>query len=107
MSEQPTDRLQQLRSQIDEINLQLLELLSRRATIVSEIGKVLTEMGQEHYDPAREAQMLTALEMANKGPFSNETIKALFREIFRASLALEEQQARAKIRVHRKSSDER
>ncbi|MGQ9909881.1 MAG: bifunctional 3-deoxy-7-phosphoheptulonate synthase/chorismate mutase [Candidatus Flexifilum sp.] len=107
MSEQPTDRLQQLRSQIDEINLQLLELLSRRATIVSEIGKVLTDMGQEHYDPAREAQMLTALEMANKGPFSNETIKALFREIFRASLALEEQQARAKIRVHRKSPDER
>lgn len=107
MSEQPTDRLQQLRTQIDDLNMQILDLLSRRATIVSEIGKVLTEMGSEHYDPSREAQMLTALEMANKGPFSNETIKALFREIFRASLALEEQQARAKIRVHRKSSDER
>lgn len=107
MSEQPTDRLQQLRNQIDDLNMQILDLLSRRATIVSEIGKVLTEMGSEHYDPSREAQMLTALEMANKGPFSNETIKALFREIFRASLALEEQQARAKIRVHRKSSDER
>ena len=51
--------------------------------------------------------MLTALERANKGPFSNETIKALFREIFRASLAMEEQQARAKIRVQRKSPDER
>lgn len=103
----PQDRLQELRAQVDTINMQLLDLLSQRAQTVSQIGKVLEELGSEHYDPSREAQMLTALEMANKGPFSNETIKALFREIFRASLALEEQQARAKMRVQRKTSDER
>jgi 3-deoxy-7-phosphoheptulonate synthase / chorismate mutase len=101
------DRLQELRSQIDGINMQLLDLLNARARVVTEIGRVLTEMGSEHYDPSREAQMLTALELANKGPFSNETIKALFREIFRASLALEESQAKAKIRVQRKNADER
>jgi 3-deoxy-7-phosphoheptulonate synthase / chorismate mutase len=101
------NRLPELRSEIDGINMQLLELLTRRAQIVSEIGKLHTELGNSHYDPEREAQMLQELEAANKGPFSNETIKALFREIFRASLALEEQQARAKIRVQRKSSDER
>jgi 3-deoxy-7-phosphoheptulonate synthase/chorismate mutase len=101
------DRVQALRAEIDVINLQLLELLSKRARIVSEIGKVHTQMGVSHYDPEREAQMLQSLEMANKGPFSNETIKALFREIFRASLALEESQARAKMRVQRKSPEER
>lgn len=101
------DRLQELRAQIDVINLQILDLLSKRATIVTEIGKVLTELGAEHYDPAREAYMLQELERHNKGPFSNETIKALFREIFRASLALEEQQARAKILVQRKTADQR
>lgn len=101
------ESLQELRNQIDTINMQLLDLLSKRGAVVSEIGKVLTTMGSQHYDPAREAEMLTALEMANKGPFSNETIKALFREIFRASLALEEQQARQKIRVQRKTADER
>jgi 3-deoxy-7-phosphoheptulonate synthase/chorismate mutase len=101
------DRLQELRAQVDTINMQLLDLLSKRAQTVTQIGKVLEELGSEHYDPTREAQMLTALEMANKGPFSNETIKALFREIFRASLALEEQQARAKMRVQRKGKDER
>jgi 3-deoxy-7-phosphoheptulonate synthase/chorismate mutase len=99
--------LQELRAEIDVINMQLLELLSRRARIVSEIGKIHTSVGNAHYDPEREAFMLQALEAANKGPFSNETIKALFREIFRASLALEEQEARAKIRVQRKSPDER
>jgi 3-deoxy-7-phosphoheptulonate synthase/chorismate mutase len=99
--------VQELRAQVDVINMQILDLLTRRANIVSDIGKLHSKMGVSHYDPAREAQMLTALEQANQGPFSNETIKALFREIFRASLELEEQQARAKIRVQRKSADER
>ncbi|MCU0498246.1 MAG: bifunctional 3-deoxy-7-phosphoheptulonate synthase/chorismate mutase [Anaerolineae bacterium] len=101
------NRLNELRGQVDEINLQILELLNKRAQIVTEIGKVHTELGNSFYDPAREAQMLQALEMANQGPFSNETIKALFREVFRASLDLEEKQAKAKIKVQRKSPDER
>ncbi len=99
--------VQELRAQVDEINMQMLELLTRRAKVVSEIGTLHTKMGVSHYDPSREAEMLTALERANQGPFSNETIKALFREIFRASLEMEEQQARAKIRVQRHSPDER
>ncbi len=101
------DRVQELRAQIDKINLEMLDLLNARARIVSEIGKIHTQMGVSHYDPQREGQMLQALEMANRGPFSNETIKALFREIFRASLALEESQARAKMRVQRKSPEDR
>ncbi len=101
------ERVQELRGQIDTINMQLLELLSQRARVVSEIGKIHTQLGVEHYDPQREAEMLTTLEMANQGPFPNETIKALFREIFRASMALEEQQAKAKIKVQRTSPDQK
>ncbi|NDJ60699.1 MAG: 3-deoxy-7-phosphoheptulonate synthase [Chloroflexi bacterium] len=101
------ERIQELRAQIDDINLQLLDLLSARARVVSQIGEIHSQMGVSHYDPQREAGMLQALEHANSGPFSNETIKALFREIFRASMAMEEQQARAKILVQRKSDDER
>jgi 3-deoxy-7-phosphoheptulonate synthase/chorismate mutase len=101
------NRLHELRSQIDEINLKLLELLNARARVVTEISTVQTELGTSFYDPSREGQMLTQLESANEGPFSNETIKALFREIFRASLALQEKQAKARIMVERKSPDER
>jgi 3-deoxy-7-phosphoheptulonate synthase/chorismate mutase len=101
------DRLQELRSQVDVINQQILEALNKRAQIVSEIGKVQQQMGVSFYDPAREAFMLHQLEKNNKGPFSNEIIKALFREIFRASMALEEQQAKAKILVQRKTPDQR
>lgn len=99
------DDLQSLRSEVDVINLQILELLNKRARTVSEIGKVQQQMGTSFYDPQREAIMLTALEQSNKGPFSNEAIKALFREIFRASMALEESEAKAKILVQRKSPD--
>jgi 3-deoxy-7-phosphoheptulonate synthase/chorismate mutase len=101
------NELQELRAQVDEINLQILDLLNRRARLASQIGKVQQRLGTSFYDPEREAQMLTALQQANNGPFSNETIQALFREIFRASMALEEKEARQKIRVQRKTPDER
>lgn len=97
----------ELRAQIDVINMQILELLNKRAKIASEIGKMQTKLGSRLYDPEREADMLQALEMANQGPFSNETIKALFKEIFGATLAMEEKEARSKILVQRKSSDEK
>ena len=101
------DRLRDLRGEIDVINLQILELLSQRAEIASAIGRVQQNLGTSFYDPEREAAMLTALQQANEGPFSNETISALFSEIFRASLALEEAEALAKILVQRKYPDER
>lgn len=97
----PAERIAELRQKIDAINLQILELLNQRASIASEIGKIQTALGSQIYDPQREGDMLTALEMANNGPFSNETIKALFKEIFKATLAMEETQAIAKFMVNR------
>jgi 3-deoxy-7-phosphoheptulonate synthase/chorismate mutase len=98
--------IESLRKEIDEINLQLLDLLSKRAALASKIGTLQTQSGMQLYDPQREAEMLTALQLANRGPFSNDTIKVLFKEIFKASLALEEREARAKIIVQRKTADE-
>ena len=101
-----TNRLKELREEIDPINLQILELLNKRAEIALEIGKVQQEKGTQIYDPQREAEMLTALQYANEGPFSNETISKLFNEIFRATLNLEEQDARQTILVQRKQPDQ-
>jgi 3-deoxy-7-phosphoheptulonate synthase/chorismate mutase len=102
----PENRMAELRAQIDVINLQILELLNQRAKIASDIGKIQAQLGTSFYDPQREAQMLQALELANQGPFSNETIRDLFKEIFKATMALEEKQAMAKILVERKRPDE-
>lgn len=103
----PESRLKELRAKIDVLNEQILELLNKRATIASDIGKVQAQLGTSFYDPEREAAMLTMLQQANKGPFSNETIKHLFREIFRATLELEEKEARQKLRVQRKDATEK
>jgi 3-deoxy-7-phosphoheptulonate synthase/chorismate mutase len=99
----PNNRLQELRSEIDDINLQLLALLNKRAAIASDVGRVQAEIGTTFYDPVREGKMLEALQKANEGPFSNATISNLFREIFRATLEMEEQEHRQKYLVQRKN----
>ena len=101
-----TSRVKELRDQIDPINLEILGLLNKRAEIALEIGQVLQQMGTRFYDPQREAEMLTALQLANEGPFSNEAISKLFSEIFHATLNLEEQDARQTILVQRKQPDQ-
>lgn len=82
----------ELRQKIDVLNLQLLELLSERARLAEAIGELQTAQGLSHYDPVREQQMLEALSAANKGPFENATVHSLFKQIFQASMHLEQQQ---------------
>lgn len=99
--------VESLRAEVDSINLKLLQLLNERAQLASQIGTLQSTQGMGMYDPQREADMLTALQLANRGPFSNATINALFKEIFKASLALEEKEARARIVVQRKSPEQK
>jgi 3-deoxy-7-phosphoheptulonate synthase/chorismate mutase len=100
-----TDRLSDLREQIDEINLQILNLLSRRGALVQEIGKVHAEAGSQFYHPDREEEMLSYLVEANGGPYPDETVIGLFKEIFKASLDLQKEQQRETLMVSRKSKD--
>jgi 3-deoxy-7-phosphoheptulonate synthase/chorismate mutase len=97
----PQSKIYALRQQIDDINLQLLTLLNQRAEIAEEIGRIKAGTDTRQYDPEREADMLENLQRANKGPFSNETIAALFKEIFAATLAMNSEKARATLLVQR------
>ncbi|GAB1421269.1 bifunctional 3-deoxy-7-phosphoheptulonate synthase/chorismate mutase [Anaerolineales bacterium] len=103
----PKAKLQELRSKIDPINMQILDLLNKRAEIALEIAQVQQKIGSSFYDPQREAEMLTELQKANQGPFSNESIQHLFSQIFRATLSLEETESRANILVQRKTADQK
>ncbi len=85
-------KIHNLRARIDELNLQILELLSKRASTAEEIGELQSAMGLSHYDPVREQEMLEALTFANRGPFTDGTVKSLFKHIFQASMQLEESQ---------------
>ena len=80
------NRMNELRSEIDDLNLEILSLLSKRARLAKEIGGIQTSMGTSQYDPVREAAMLEALLNANEGPFDESTLKSLFKSIFQASM---------------------
>src|SRR5690554_1273837 len=82
--------VQSLRARIDELNLRILELLSERARVAAEIGRMQTAAGVSQYDPVREQQMLDALVAANRGPFDDATVKSLFKQVFQASMQLSE-----------------
>jgi 3-deoxy-7-phosphoheptulonate synthase/chorismate mutase len=99
-------RIVELRKEVDRINRELLHLLSERGRLVSEIGRVQTELGIPHYDPKREEEMLAYLTRENPGPYPAETIKRLFKEIFKASLDLEEEQDQRKFLFSRQVKPE-
>ncbi|TCS95069.1 bifunctional 3-deoxy-7-phosphoheptulonate synthase/chorismate mutase [Hazenella coriacea] len=82
-------KVEELRKQLDLINLQLLELLNQRASLVQEIGEVKKRQGISKFDPERESDMLDLLIRQNRGPFNDDTVRYLFKQIFKASLDLQ------------------
>lgn len=95
-------RLDELRSRLDEINLQLLNLMSKRGAIVKEIGEIKKKQGVQKFDPIREREMLEQLVKHNTGPFDDETIRHLFKQIFKASLELQQDDHKKTLLVSRK-----
>ena len=89
----PTDsELARFRERIDQIDNQLIELISNRATLAAEIAEIKKSegAGAVYYRPEREAQVLRRVISENKGPLSDEAIAILFRELMSACLALEQ-----------------
>ena len=81
--------LKKLRNQIDQIDDQILDLLNNRARVVLEVGKTKAGESREFYVPSRERAIFERLQGANLGPFPNESVCRVFREIISASLSLE------------------
>ncbi|TRY27148.1 3-deoxy-7-phosphoheptulonate synthase [Brevibacillus sp. LEMMJ03] len=100
------DQIETMRKQIDEINLQILSLINRRAELVQELGKEKVKQGVNPFDPERERQMLTQLVENNNGPFSDNTIRHLFKQIFQASLDLMNDDNKKVLLVSRKKQPE-
>jgi chorismate mutase/prephenate dehydratase len=82
-------RLKELRAEIDRLDDEILSLLNRRAQAVVEVGKIKSERNLRFYVPEREVEILRRISAANPGPFPNDALKAVYREIISASLSLE------------------
>ncbi len=87
MSEQ---ELEKLRNKIDDIDIEILELLNKRAEVVIEVGKTKQDKQLKIHSPEREREILKRLRDRNPGPFPNGALKLIYEEILSASLALQQ-----------------
>ncbi|MBL0375762.1 MULTISPECIES: bifunctional 3-deoxy-7-phosphoheptulonate synthase/chorismate mutase [Staphylococcus] len=101
-----TDKLQEYRDEIVGINEQILDLLSKRGKTAQKIGEEKRKQGTMVYDPQREKEMINQLLDKNEGPFNDNVIKQLFKEIFKASTDLQKSENEKHLYVSRKLKPE-
>ncbi|MCC7389517.1 MAG: prephenate dehydratase [Phycisphaerales bacterium] len=90
-TEQPQDTkaLARLRGQISELDAELVKLINQRSKLVVQVGKRKRGAGIPIYSPHREAEVLDRVLKANRGPLSNRTVEAVYRELMSGSFSLE------------------
>jgi chorismate mutase/prephenate dehydratase len=81
--------LKTLRKRIDSIDTKIVSLLNDRAKVSLEIGREKIKNKSSIYSPNREKEVFLNLKRLNKGPTSDEALRAIYREIMSSSLSLE------------------
>jgi chorismate mutase / prephenate dehydratase len=89
LSPQPNAELLAFRTQIDEVDRELLALLNRRAHLAQQVGEVKKKEGSVAFRPEREAQVIDGMKAANPGPLMPDSVAPIWREIMSACRALE------------------
>jgi chorismate mutase-like protein len=77
------------RTEIDEIDRELLRLLNRRARLAMKVGALKNAAGLPCCDPERERVVLNQLQQANPGPLAHHAVTKVFRRIIRESRQIE------------------
>ena len=84
-------KIEESRKEIDRLDDEILRLLNERSLHVIAIGKAKRRASPDAllHTPCREAAIVERLGRQNAGPFPNDAIRPLYREIMSASLSLE------------------
>ena len=82
--------LDQIRHDIDAIDLQLIDLLNRRAGLAQEVGRIKGKEQKPFFTPERERQIFEKLSELNPGPLQPRQLRGIFREIISAARAAEQ-----------------
>lgn len=77
------------RKAIDKYDTQIVKLLNERTKHVLAIGEIKRKAGEEIYAPHRERTVLQRICRRNQGPITNESLRAIYREIMSSALSLE------------------
>jgi len=81
--------LNQMRGKIDEIDDKILELITARVEIALQIGKIKKREEKAFLVPDREKEIFKRLLLQNTSALPERSIRAIYREILSASLALQ------------------
>lgn len=73
--------LDELRAEIDVLDMQIVDLLSARARAVVQIGQIKAQADTPVYEPAREKAIYTRLRAANKGPLPDMELTHIYERI--------------------------
>ena len=77
------------RTEIDEVDRELLRLLNRRARLALKVGSLKQTAGLPCCDTERELEVLTGLQQANGGPLDSRAIGKVFRRVIQETRNLE------------------
>jgi chorismate mutase/prephenate dehydratase len=89
MSEDPRAPLKEFRQQIDAIDLDVLELLNRRAAIAEKIGDTKRALGLEIIEATREQEVVENMMRANRGPLPADSVERIFLRVMREMRAIQ------------------
>lgn len=81
--------LESLRSEIDALDAQMVELLNRRAELARTIGALKGRDDRPYFTPERERAVFERLARLNEGPLLPDQLRSIYREIVSAARALE------------------
>jgi chorismate mutase/prephenate dehydratase len=81
--------LEPIRAQIDGLDQQIVALLNRRLELAAEIGRLKRSKGAPVYVAEREDAVLRRITALNRGPIKEEALRAIYREVMSAAIALE------------------
>jgi chorismate mutase len=75
--------LTECRRRIDALDLELRDLLNRRATIVDDVVRAKEALAMPVYEAAREEDVVRKVISGNRGPLSDEAFRHIFESIMR------------------------
>jgi chorismate mutase len=81
--------IDELRSEIDRLDSELLRIFNQRADFALKIGRIKKTMDLPIYDPAREKLIFQRMKGENPGPLDDEAIVRLFERVIDESRRLE------------------
>ena len=81
--------LSKTRLEIDKLDRKIVELLNKRAGETLKVRAIKRKLKKDIYTPHREKEIYKNVLRKNKGPLSEESMKAIYREIMSGSLSLD------------------